>query len=175
MSSRSPSPITRPVYARVRSKSCTAIDWFQGALYWSDVEASGSFIRSGSYRSVHHYGQVMDMRHDRVRTATPVVIHQDRPYADAPLSAEVGVVETPTSTAGRSAPPPTPVQDVSYAATSRGTVEDTVRVLLSGMHTRIDSAAESRCHRSERRTDAHKQALPLCRDTSWHFQPTHGS
>lgn len=127
MSSRSPSPNTRPAYTRGRSASCTALDWFAGALYWSDVEASGSFTRSGSYRSIHHYGQVMDMRHDRVKTATPVVIHQNRPYAEAPLSAEVGTVET-TLAAGQSAPPSTPVRNVSYAATSSGTVEDTVRI-----------------------------------------------
>ena len=125
-SSRSPSPYTRPVYTRGRSASCTALDWFAGDLHWSSVEASGAFVRTGSYRSVHHYGHVMDMRHDRVKSSTPIVIHQDKPYAEAPLSAEIGTIEPPTPTAGQSAPPPTPVRNVSYAATSRGTVEDTV-------------------------------------------------
>ena len=118
------------MYSRGRSASCTALDWFAGDLSWSDVEASGRLERSGSYRSVQHDGPELDLRHDCVKASSPVVVHQAKHHAVVPLSAELIITEPDevSPTAGRSAPPPTPVTNVSYEATSRGTVDDAVRV-----------------------------------------------
>ena len=117
----------KPLYSRSRSQSCTALDWFVGDMSWSDVEASGRLDRSGSYRSVQHEGPELDMRHACVKSSSPTVIHQTQHYSVAPLSAELMIPESaPSPTAGRSAPPPTPLTNVSYDATSRATVDVTV-------------------------------------------------
>ncbi|KAJ3526893.1 hypothetical protein NM688_g8202 [Phlebia brevispora] len=123
---------SRPMVSRGRSASCTALDWFSGDMTWQDVEASGYLTRSGSYRSVEHEGPVLDVRHDCVKTASPTVVHQSRPHAIAPLSAELVAEGASSLTAGRSAPPPTPVTSLNYNATSGATVDDD----------RIDALAE---------------------------------
>ena len=98
-------------------------------MSWSDVEASGRLVRTGSYLSSEEDGPVLDLRHDRVKASSPVVIYQDRPYSVSPLSAEIVTVQDVVSaSSSHAAPSSTLVCGINHDAAAKGSVEDTVRI-----------------------------------------------
>ncbi|KAI0083995.1 hypothetical protein BDY19DRAFT_601237 [Irpex rosettiformis] len=78
---------------RRRSSSCTNLNWFKNGLEWQTVESSEHLARSNSYKSVTSGGPILDIRHDCVKSNSPTIVHQPRPFVAAPLSAEVMKVE----------------------------------------------------------------------------------
>lgn len=80
---------SRPQLVRRRSASCSDLDWLKNGLDWQTVESSPYLSRSGSDKSVYADGPVLDIRHDCVKSSSPTIIHQQRPYDLTPLAAEV--------------------------------------------------------------------------------------
>lgn len=157
-----------PIASRGRSASCTALDWFSGGLTWSDVEASGYLMRSGSYRSVEHEGPVLDMRHDCVKARSPTVVpgqhDQNSPTAVTPLTAELVAVRNPITTAGRSAPSPTPVEGTRDGETSHASVDNDVGSFASLLYGHsLNNDAARRCHGRTRYTQTSSKTTIVCR------------
>ncbi|KAI0340602.1 hypothetical protein BDW22DRAFT_1360006 [Trametopsis cervina] len=79
----------RPDFEDQRSISYSNVDRFDTRLEWSVVETDGHLRRSPSYCSVSADGPIMDIRHDCVKSSSPTIVYQDRPYDTTPLTAEV--------------------------------------------------------------------------------------
>ncbi|KAI0818874.1 hypothetical protein BC629DRAFT_1464807 [Irpex lacteus] len=80
---------TKPELLRKRSASCTNLDWLRNGVEWQTIESSEHLARSDSYQSVSADGPILDIRHDCVKSSSPTVVHQQRPFGSGPLSAVV--------------------------------------------------------------------------------------
>ncbi len=73
---------------------------------WREVEASGRVNRSGSYRSTTEEEPILEIRHDCVKSGSPTVVHQNKPYDVTPQAAEILILsESVTPTTARFTPP----------------------------------------------------------------------
>ena len=68
----------------------------KNGLEWQNVESSEYLARSDSYKSVAAEGPILDIRHDCVKSNSPTIVHQQKAFAAAPLSAEVMEFQPPS-------------------------------------------------------------------------------
>lgn len=72
-----------------RSVSASALGRFSGRMEWRDLVISGCVERTES--NIGAMEPVLDIRHNCVKSESPTLVHQNRPYNITPMSAEVVV------------------------------------------------------------------------------------
>lgn len=114
-----------------RRASCTALDWFSGDLEW---QAVASNCLENNAKKYDLTGSVDDIRHARVKSESPTVVHQARPFSVEAQSAEIMIVgEEPSGAPLSGAPSAAPANRSSIhsdGSTSSSSSSDQVSSLL---------------------------------------------